>query len=241
MVSPVNIKSVKMSHFYRVVTHQDARENPDIYYIGRVDEAGNSVSGRLSAKLFEHQFQPVSDANYPEGMELFEAPLIDRDFLNFHAKFKFKTGIEFPDMWIDGGHPIVSEKAKSVIESIDEFGHQFSQVNVYDQNMHKVNAIPYYRLNVRRIVKVEPDESLYSTKLAHAVFYEERNILPIVLSEPEIKDVLSGLFLWRFFGVRDSIYMSETMLSALKAAGVTGLEPFSGFLSKPGEAVAKFM
>lgn len=152
-------------------------------------------------------------------------------------------GIELPDIWAGGEFALVSERAKAVLEACDYFGHEYIETEIQDTNRRRINRTPYYLLNVRRVLKIEelgPYGAIENKFKMFCPTGREENFLPVVQQNSELKDRLAQLPLWRQYGNWGVIYLSEAVLVALRDAEITGLDSYTSYYAKPGEALACF-
>lgn len=157
--------------------------------------------------------------------------------------FNMKPGAVFPDVWFFGALALVSGRTKRILESCDDFGHEYIETEIQDANRRKINREHYYLLNVRRILKIDElgpygaIENKFEMFCPHDI---EERFLPVVQRTPELKEKLSRLPMWRQHGMWDVVYISEDVLQALRDAGVTGIDPYTNYDGKPCEALARF-
>lgn len=157
--------------------------------------------------------------------------------------FKIRPGVELPDIWAWGEFVLVSERAKAVLEASDNFEHEFLETEVQDTARQRINKMPYYLMNIRRVVKIDELGPYGDIENKYEMFCpsgSENEFLPVVQRTPELKDQLAQLPMWRQFGSWEVIYLSEAVLEALRDAGISGLDPYTNYYGKPGEAIARF-
>jgi len=152
----------------------------------------------------------------------------------------------------------VSERARQVIESVDDFGHQFRPVQIYARGKPVDPGQPYYRMNMRRFVSIHPlgrelgDDRYREDLLAQefSVDNTEEAYLPTILHTPALRAVLETLPMWCHWTADRQeyrhplqphftpLYMNGPMLRSLQQAGVRGVAEFSTRHGKSREYVA---
>lgn len=228
-----------MSHFFRLKTINDTEGKADIGAIDFYYPSGKSRS--FPIELIRRNMEEVSlDPPWPE-CRMLRAPLTSEGYEQEVLVFKRKKDIELPDIWAWGFRLLVSEKAKSVLEACDNFGHEYIETEVQDENHQRINQTPYYLLNVRRILEIdqlggviENEYSMFSPS------YIEELILPVIQQNLELKAKVSQLPMWRHYADLPTVYLSEVTLNKLLEAEVTGLKPYSGYYGKFGESIGRF-
>lgn len=157
--------------------------------------------------------------------------------------FRMRPGAALPDLWAASQFVLVS--ARAVLEPFNDFDHEFIETAVLDADsqQHIPTAVPYYLLNVRRILQIEqlgPYGAIDNEDAMFSPWGQENEFLPVVQRTPVLKEQLSQLPLWRQYGQWEVLYLSEAVMQALRAANLTGIDPYSTYYGKAGEAVARF-
>jgi len=226
-------------HFFRLKTVNDTSEEFPV--LGRWDRFRPS-GDEEAYPAFEKKFEEITlDPPWPH-CRMYRAPEIPRQYWQIDI-FRIREGVEFPDIWADGTEAIVSEKARRVIESFDDFGHQFYATEVWDWNRKPIDTTPRFRMNVRRFLeidalggKVENDTSMFRPR------YEEKQFLPTLQKDEVLRQQVAQLPLWRHKWLNEVIYLSDAMLRRLRDERITGLSDYSDhFDGRPREAIARFM
>lgn len=232
-----------MSHFYRLHTINDFTGTKcgigvaDIYWPSD-QEAGVPAEWRRALLQQEIPLDPP----WPY-CKMYRAPLIPPAFEQVHNLFKVLPGVELPDIWASTEFLLVSERAKAVLEVSDNFEHEFLETEIQDTARQRINKMPYYLMNIRRVVKIDelgPYGDIENKYEMFAPCGSENEFLPVVQRNPELKDQLAQLPMWRQFGNWEVIYLSKAVFEALRDAGISGLDPYSSYFAKPGEAIARF-
>jgi hypothetical protein len=228
-----------MSHFYRLYTINDFTGKK--CGIGVADTYRPSgKTGSLPPEYWRAMEEIPLDPPWPH-CKMLRAPLMPEEYKQEHYIFNLRPGVELPDVWAWGTRALVSERAKTVLESCDDFGHEYIETEIQDKNRQRINKAPYYLLSVRRILQI--DELGGTIENRHKMFcpdYMEEKILPVVQQNSDLKEKLSQLPLWRQDRNVSVIYISETVLEKLREANITGLNLYTTYDGKPGESLARF-
>jgi hypothetical protein len=232
-----------MSHFYRLYTINDFTGTK--CGIGVADthrpsgkEAGVPTEWRRALLQDEIPLDPP----WPH-CKMYRAPLTPSGYEQVRYLFKVQPGVELPDIWAWGEFVLVSERAKAVLEASDDFEHEFIETEIQNEQRQRINGIPYYLMNIRRVVKIDELGPYGAIENKYEMFCpsgSENEFLPVVQRIPELKNHLSQLPMWRQFGNWEVVYLSEAVFQALRDAGITGLDPYTNYDGKPGEAIARF-
>ncbi len=140
---------------------------------------------------------------------------------------------KMPDIWTYEQFCIVSDKCRAVIESVDDFPHQFFPLILIDKNGEQLGG-QYYWLHVRRIVEVEASEQpANKTNFFMASFCEQW--IARLQHEPEARACVEALPLWRLALDHHAICVNATLMKAFKEAGITGLKERKDKLDREGD------
>lgn len=135
----------------------------------------------------------------------------------------------FPhDLVTWGDLVVVSERAKSVIESFDDIIHQFYELPIVDKNDNPVFDQPYYMMFVRRFVEFEkglpaaPPHPMYLQYVdlelaARAALYHSEQAASAAAELP----------IFKLPDDRNILFMSVPLLAALREAGCQGLNDYT--------------
>lgn len=230
-----------MSHFYRLYTVNDFTGNQCGIGVAKSVGPDGPWAG-LQPEWRRAMDEVALDLPWPH-CRMFRASLAPPECKQLHYLFNIQPGIELPDIWAWGELGMISERAKRVLESCDDFEHEYIETEIQDTNRQKINKETYYLLNVRRILKIDESGPYGAIENKFEMFCpmgKENKFLPVVQRTPELKEKLSQLPLWRQDGLWDVVYMSENVVQALKNAGVTGIDPYTSYDGKPCEALARF-
>ncbi len=227
-----------MSHFYRLHTHNNC--GPEDMLILRSPYRQKQDGLGFAKFNLETEKNPVAlDPPWPH-CKMYKGPLMDamyeQDFIVDVRNHK-----EIPDVISDSKLVLVSGKAKNIIEKFDDFGHQFYETQLFNEQGEVVNKTPYYVMIIRRVLDInkaahEPDRR----KLSFSPSLHELQFLPTILENDELKQKISSLPWWRLHGAQRDWYLSEGMLNALRDVGITGLNDYSDKYSpRTGESISK--
>lgn len=177
---------------------------------------------------------------------VFKAPILPEWRMNINILMNLngvkKESFIFPDIFA-WGTIYVSEKAKSVIQSIDPFGHQFWPIDLVDENGIRLNEEPYYLMNMRRYVMIEPNgKPLQKLDFSPATGEMEADFLSTIQHEQSVRKNIETLPIWRYITshrqiARHALYFNEVLMDAFKKAGVIGIEEYTEYSGKDGEVV----
>jgi hypothetical protein len=231
-------KDIDMSHFYRLHTHNNC--GPEDMLILRSPYRQKQDGLGFAKFNLETEKNPVAlDPPWPH-CKMYKGPLMDamyeQDFIVDVRNHK-----EIPDVISDSKLVLVSGKAKNIIEKFDDFGHQFYETQLFNEQGEVVNKTPYYVMIIRRVLDInkaahEPDRR----KLSFSPSLHELQFLPTILENDELKQKISSLPWWRLHGAQRDWYLSEGMLNALRDVGITGLNDYSDKYSpRTGESISK--
>lgn len=229
-----------MSHFYRLFTINDHLETK--CGIGFVDM--KSPTGEHWPTLppaFWRAMEEVPLAPPWPQCRVMRAPQIPASMPQCRYVFIRQPGVALPDVWSEAQLLLVSERAKKVLASCDDLGHEFIETEVIDQEGERLSDVPYYAMNVRRVLQIE--ELRRKIDNQYQMFcpnYWEEKYLPAVQHNPILMAHLASLPIWRHDRNYRVHYINEPTLRALEAAGVTGLRPYSTYDGLPGEAIGRF-
>jgi len=234
-----NRSKIIMTHFYRLFTINTFTGKK--CGIGVADMIGPRGPWAGLPSEWRRGIEEIPlDPPWPH-CKMLRAPLTPADCRQIRYLFEHSPGVELPDVWAWGSFALVSEAAKTVLEAQDDFGHEYIETEVLDTERQQINRKPYYLLNVRRILEI--DELRGEIKNRHKMFlpdYHEKKTLPVIQQNPELKAKLAQLPLWRQRKNWSVLYLSQSMLTALQDAGITGLRPYTSYDGEPCEALGRF-
>ncbi|MDT4292098.1 hypothetical protein RO575_21245 [Methylomonas sp. MO1] len=140
-----------MSHFYRLHTVNNVSEKAKLGWRGHYRPSGVAGSYLEFEKLFEEI--PLSPP-WPH-CKMYRAPEFPEAYIEDYEIFRYTGEKPLPDMWVAGQYALVSQKVKEIVESFDDFRHQFHEVPVWVRKKKPINTVPYYQMNVRRFVEID--------------------------------------------------------------------------------------
>ena len=148
----------------------------------------------------------------------------------WHMKRKLIIKKENPtiyDLYEYGDVLIVSEKVKGVFEEHDALSHQYSPIELVDKKGNSIVEIQYYLMSVKRYVEVTGEyPEMPNDKLISQMSKLERKVRSALINNPEIRNQLIDLPIWKLPVERITIFMSLKMLKTLRRAGCTGLNDY---------------
>lgn len=233
-------RTTDMSHFYRLFTINDpSAEKCGIGFLGMKSPSGERWPTVPTAFWLAMEEVPLAPP-WPHCRVL-RAPQIPTSMPQCRYVFIRQPGVALPDVWSEAQLLLVSERAKKVLESCDDFGHEFIETEVLDQEGERLNEVPYYAMNVRRVLQIEELGGTIDNQ--YQMFcpdYLEKKYLPVVQHNPILKAHVESLPIWRHDRNEYVHYINEPTLHALEAAGITGLRPYSTYDGLAGEAIGRF-
>ena len=170
---------------------------------------------------------------------LYKAPILAEWRMNVPLEVTLVDG-EMPDMLALIDNIYVSERAKSIIEQHDPFGHQYWPVEVRDTEGNSVTNKRFFHMNMRRYVTIENlNKPLLETDFT---MHSEATYLPTIQHYSSVRSYIETLPLWKHFSPPSTrsyaLFINETMFKALQAGGLTGIKEFTQFRGKKGEMVS---
>lgn len=226
-----------MSHFCRLLTRDNSR-CADRPYLGSVyvRDINKPVFG--SARPIPGEETPLTPP--VPGLTLLSVSCIPQDK---ERAYLVGPGIkDMPDILGWEEQIILSDKAKAVIQTFDDFPHQFYETQFLTDSP-RVPAIEgrYHVLLVRRVLKcTHPVEITRDMKRSYPYFFSDSALgsLKMILDSAEIKNQVAQLPIWRLYGSSSGHYLSEGLVRTMKEAGLTGLVAYTDDL-KPDESIAR--
>lgn len=231
-----------MSHFYRLHTVNDHTGQSGIGVDVAKMYRPSGKDGHLPPEWLRatRKDEIPLDPPWPH-CKMLRAPVMPSGYDQEYHVFILQPGYELPDIWAISDCALVSERAKAVLQTCDDFDHEFIETEVQNEQRQRINKTPYYLLNVRRILMI--DDLGGKVENWEKMFYPrapEGHYLPCLQQHPELKDRVAQLPLWRHFLNESVIYLSESVLQALRNASITGLKDYSNNRGEPSEAIARF-
>jgi len=218
--------------------------------------------GSVRGTEFEWSFEEIACDNPVPECRVYRAPVLSEVRMQAALELWWRKPCysqPLREIIVLRDNTYVSECARQVIESVDDFGHQFHPIRVQDHRGRLIDTgQPYFLMNMRRFVSIDPisegiGDEQYSDELLgldSSTFGDEWNYLPSILHNPALRKRLETLPLWSHFtgdwprykyhyAVNHTpLYLNEELLHALHQAGVNGLDEYSRYDGKKGEFVA---
>lgn len=116
-----------MSHFYRLHTVNNVSEKAKLGWRGSYLPSGEPGDYLEFEKLFE---EITLDPPWPH-CKMYRAPECPHAIIERYEIFRYTGDKPLPDLWVAGACALVSQKVKEIVESFDDFGHQFHAVPVW--------------------------------------------------------------------------------------------------------------
>lgn len=227
-----------MSHFYRLCNVSDYADEAD--FVLKESYRPSGKEGMLPIEWTKAMVEIPQNPPWPH-CKVLRAPLFPAGYDQRYHTAMLRPGAEIPDIFCTSERALVSAKAKSVLESCDDFGHEFIETEIQDLNRQRINEEPYYLFSVRRFLRIEKlgGEVENWKKMFNPNAYE-KDYLPTLQKTPELMEKVMHLPLWRHRLNESVIYMNEKVLTTLRDAGLTGLKDYSSWMGQPGESIARF-
>ena len=109
---------------------------------------------------YEQKMECCANVTPLHGVSIYRAPDYDTSDIGISVRvLSDGDSLDMPDIWGVGNHLVCSKKFKDLIESTDDFGHQFVEINILDKDENPIQTIePYYWFNLKRFVRVRSAE-----------------------------------------------------------------------------------
>jgi hypothetical protein len=228
-----------MSHFYRLYTINDFTGKK--CGLGIADLIGSSGQWNGLPIEYWRDLQEIEMDPPWSHCKALRAPLVPDNARQIRFVFNRQQGVALPDLWSWAQLLLVSERAKKVLMSCDDFDHEFIEVEVCDIEGRHINETPYYAMNVRRILAIDKlGGNIENEYKMFCPIGKEYKYLPVVQRDAVLKENIARLPIWRHDLGDDISYISEATLNALENAGLTGLARYSTYDGLPGEAIGRF-
>lgn len=227
-----------MTHFYRFRQVFDVISSGDFCLKEAYRPSGKE--GMLPIEWTKAMEEIPQDPPWPH-CKVLRAPLFPAGFEQRYYMFKLKPGTAIPDFYGPGERLLVSERARAVLETCDDFEHEYIETEIQDENRQRINEQTYYLLSVRRYLRIEElGEKLNTGLIPFSADAYEEDYLPVLQNHPELMEKVAQLPLWRHRLNQSVVYMNERVLTTLRDAGLTGLNEYSGRYGEPGETITRF-
>lgn len=196
-----------------------------------------------TSSAYSNIYEEIPTDPFCNGFRIFRAPikpywnLSDDLQVFFHAEKR-----ELPDIIAFTDDAYVSEFAKSIIQEVDSFNHQFWPVSIYDQDWKKYEGRRFYAFHVRRCLNIKSTgQDAIKTDFYLNKASPEYAHLPAIQHSQELRGRIERFHFWRHKnGIRPCgpLFIGPDMMGHMKHSGVTGLKEFSGYGGYEGEYVA---
>ncbi|MCQ8183230.1 hypothetical protein NP603_19105 [Methylomonas sp. SURF-1] len=227
-----------MTHFYRFCQAFDAISSGDFLLMKAYRPSGKE--GMLPIEWTKAMEVIPQDPPWPH-CKVLRAPLYPAAYEQEYNMFRLKPGTAIPDFYGTGERLLVSERARAVLETCDDFEHEYIETEIQNENRQRINEQAYYLLSVRRYLRIEAlGEKLNTSLITFSADAYEEDYLPVLQNQPELMEKVAQLPLWRHRLNESVVYMNERVLTTLRDAGLTGLSEYSSRMGEPGETIAYF-
>ena len=178
----------------------------------------------LTPNVVENEFIDITPETAPAGLKIYEAPFIPEFYLAMKITIKRKE-INLYDVYDFNGNAIVSEKAKAIIEKEDSLSHQYYPIELLDRHGKRRHEENYYFMFIRRFISLEGGENIDPKFQPHRATYSAQNEYYSALKKrPEYRGFLHSMCIWNQPLAGGAFYLSNNILSSLRAQGCSGLD-----------------
>lgn len=227
-----------MTHFYRFCQVFDSIDQGDFLRVAAYRPSG--IKEMLPANWTRAMEEIPQSPPWPH-CKVLRAPLFPAGYEQEYNMFRLKPGTPIPDFYGTGERLLVSERARTVLETCDDFEHEYIETEIQDENRQRINEQTYYLLSIRRYLRIdELGEKLNTSNMKFFADPYEKDYLPVLQNDPELMEKVALLPLWRHRLNQRIVYMNEKVLVTLREAGLTGLKEYSDPRGEPGETIARF-
>jgi len=232
--------------FYRFISKLATQERLRAFPVSLTGEFDNP-----DPDIYEACFKAVKHANAPPGLISYHAPSVD---WGKELALRFDPGYEttdLPDIWGVENLILVSDKVAAIIAATDPLRHDFTAFNWLDANNRVIDTgQAWYALNVRRFLDIQPSRRIATaSELGFCPMPRQEDFLGRLLDEPDLAAVIEQQPLWLGFshvlGKRQQfmpycklLYLNQTLINALRAEAVTGLDEYSVPFGQGEQALA---
>jgi hypothetical protein len=153
----------------------------------------------------------------------------EKTFMSY--TFKLKRGDPFPDIFAYSVDALVSDRAKKVIEELDDPRfHQFYPSAILDRDLNAINDQPYWGWIPLRCLSFASTATVeeIQQRLVPAGRFSDRVFLPL-LEHGNLFEKVSKIPFWRTKFTSLPYYLSEPSLIGMRKAGLTGLDERTRF------------
>lgn len=199
---------------------------------------GKEIRTGVGLAHYERKMEPLVVGSDITGVKLLKAPLFQSKPTGLYLKFHdgFETQV-LPDIWGCFCKLFISDKVKKIIETFDDFEHEFTKIECIDFNDQMIKTDQkYYLFNQRRWVSIEPSDPL-GLELELEFFPEKgsEDFLGRLVDDSSLQEYLNEFPIWQSFAwdvdfheigmkYRSILYFNSMLTNELKKATVTGLD-----------------
>lgn len=165
-----------MSHFYRFRQAFDSAQQGDFVWMESYRPSGIKLP--LPMDWTRAMEEIPQDPPWPH-CKVLRAPLFPAGYEQKYNAFRLKPGVAIPDIFGTSERLLVSVRAKAVLESCDDFEHEYIETEVQDENRQRINEQPYYLLSIRRFLRIEKlGEKLNMSNISFSQIHMKKIIYP---------------------------------------------------------------
>lgn len=190
---------------------------------------------------YEKKMKQIPMSSEIEGVKCYQAPRFDTRPTGLCLRFHEGKETEvLPDIWGTECKLFISDKVKKVIESIDDFEHEYIPIQWIDHNEQPLETEQeYYWFNQRRFLSITPSDRIAKAEeLGYFPLDVSEDFIARVKDKTDVSEVLEGIPIWQSirqgvewqnYGLkfRCVVYMNQEMIDALRAEAIVGLELYS--------------
>lgn len=232
--------------FYRFLSKLATQERLEAFPVPVPEKKVRWVIGTVH---YESKMKLLTQNSVDLGVKFYQAPTLDSRptgvCLRFHQG---KETESLPDIWGVECRLFISERVKSVIESIDAMQHEYIPIQCIDyQQMPIATEHNYYWFNQRRFLSITPSDRIVAAgELGFCPLLEEEDFLGRVIDSHSLRETLEQLPIWQHCRVgskrhnlknRCILYMNQTLFKALKEKEISGLDLYSQKYGKGEESL----
>ena len=119
------------------------------------------------------------------------------------------------------GFLVLSQKALSVLTSVDSMSHQVLPVSIKNWAMEEAKE-KYFIINTLRYIEVEKDFSPFD--FPSPMNDDFKAYIHGLINSDRIRDYLANKCIWRMRHIHTIFFLTESLVQLLLAAGCTGLD-----------------
>lgn len=202
------------------------------------------VDPMRTSAAYSNIFEEIPTVPFCSSFRMFRSPLkpywklADDLQVYFHTERK-----ELPDIMAFTEDAYVSEFAKSIIQEIDSFNHQFWPISIFDQDWNPYEGRQFYAFHMRRYLNIKNtlEDGIRTDFNFNKADYES-SYLPAIQHNKELRERIEKFHFWRHKPLdtilSGPLYIGPEMMETMKRSGITGVKEFTVYEGNLGEYVA---